>query len=76
MMMCLECGEWPIHSRGRCNRCYLRWRASETFERATGPRGLICACCGRPARARGMCRAAYMRWYMARYRQELRDAYR
>lgn len=75
MMMCLECGERPIHSRGRCNRCYLRWRRSGAFE-PVSIRGLVCACCGRPAATRGMCRTAYMRWYMARYRQELRDAYR
>lgn len=73
-MNCLICGASPIHTRGRCNRCYLRWRASGTFERATEPRGQLCACCGRPAYARGMCHTAYMRWYMARYRQEIRDA--
>lgn len=30
---CKDCGEWPLHARGMCKRCYSRWYARENADK-------------------------------------------
>lgn len=63
-ILCIECGQSPIHARSRCSRCYGRaYKADPAFARHYDRRGAACRICGDKAHAQGLCRKHYMRLY-------------